>query len=26
VLDEWHGNTASLWVEHNGELKQESFS
>ena len=26
VLDEWHGNTANLWIEHNGELKQESFS
>ena len=26
VLDEWHGNTASLWIEHNGKLTQESFS
>ena len=26
VLDEWHGNTASLWVERNAELMQESFS
>jgi hypothetical protein len=26
VLDEWHGNTANLWVEHNGELTQETFT